>query len=96
MKKIIEYSKALFDNLRGRAIKFALLKIFGRTIGGVYGWMATEIIGRIIDKLLKPIYKWGIRKLYVHINKAKIKKKATKVEESKNEDDFDHAVDDLP
>lgn len=96
MKKIIEYSKVLFDNLRGRIIKFALLKIFGRVIGGFWGFLATEIIGRVVDKFLKPVYNWAIRKVYVYVNKINIKKKAVKVEEAKNENDFDRSVDDLP
>jgi len=96
MKRVIEYSRRLFEAIRGRLIKFALLKIFGRVIGGFWGFIATEVLGRIIDKIIKPGYKWAVRKLYVAYQKTKFKKKAVKVEEAKNENDFDNSFDDLP
>lgn len=94
--KIVEISKLIFEKLKGRIIQFALFKIFGRVIGGFWGFVATEIGGRLLDKALKPAWNWIVRKIFVKIKKTEVKKKGEKVEQAKTENDFDSSFDDLP
>jgi len=96
VKGVIEYSRKLFIVLRGRIVAIALFKIFGRVIGGIWGIIATEIVGRLVDKIIKPIYKWSIRKLHVYHQSFNFKKKAIKLEEAKDEKSFNNSFDDLP
>lgn len=76
-------------------MKVALFKIFGRVLGGPWGWIATEIGERLFTKVLKPLYQLTLRKVRVYIKKKTFKKKGKRVEEAKNENDFDSSFDDL-
>ena len=95
MKRTIEILNSIFEKIKGRLLKYALFKIFGKVIGGFWGFLATEIGGRLIDKVIKPIYKYTIRKIYVAYKARQFKKSGEKVEEAKNENEFDDSFDDL-
>lgn len=96
MKRIIEILNSIFETFKGRIIKFALIKIFGRVVGGVKGYIITKIVGRLVDKVIKPAYKWATRKTYIFFKKFKFKKAGKKVEEAESENDFNDSFDDLP
>lgn len=95
MNKWIEISRAIFDQVKAYLIKGALLKIFGRVIGGFWGWIATSILGKVIEKYARPLWQKIIRGTYVFFKKIKFKKNAKKLEESESESDFDTNFDNL-
>ena len=96
MKDFVNWTNLIFEKLKGRIVKFALFKIFGRVLGGFWGFVATEIGERTFEKILKPSFNWIVRKIHVQLKKIETRRKARRVEEAKNESDFDRSFDDLP
>ena len=82
--------------LRKLVIKFALKKIFGAVVGGIKGFIATYIIGKLWDKWLKAPTLWLGRKIPIWIKRPFRKKKAKKLQGAKSEEDVDSAVDNMP
>ena len=81
--------------LRKLVIKFALKKIFGALVGGIKGFIASYILGKLWDRILKPAVLWLGRKVPIWIKRPFRKKKAKALQEAKSEADVDSAVDDL-
>ena len=76
--------------------EFLCKKIFGSVIGGVKGFIAKWLFGKLWGEILKPLILKAWRKTVKFFNRIKYKKKAEALRESKTEDEFNSAVDDLP
>jgi hypothetical protein len=87
-KQIAEFIKKL-------AIKALLKKIFGAAIGGVQGFIATWVIGKLWDKYLRPFLMWSLRKLEIIAKRPHRKKEADKLIEANNEQAVLDALDNL-
>lgn len=77
-------------------LEWLFKKIFGAVVGGIKGWLLTKVYEYLWKKVIKPkaqeAFRW-VTRLY---KDWQYQKKAKKVKEADNEDDWDSSVDNLP
>lgn len=81
----------IYEQLRGRIIALALknlvLKLGIATTGG-WAWLATNVIGYGLDKLLKPVVFGSVRKAKTLYRKVMGKRYADDLQDSTSNDDY--------
>jgi hypothetical protein len=90
----MKLKNSIYNLLRGQAVKFVLRKI-GVAITGPWGWVISYIVVPLLDKIAKPLYDFCVRKGKVVVTRLKVKKKVRKLKESRDEDEFNSAADDI-
>ena len=91
-----EFRDKVISWLREKFVEILLKKFLGGAVGGVKFWLLKTIIGRIWKKRVRPILFSIYRKIDTFLKKIKYKKKAKALNESKNDDEFDSAADNMP
>ena len=76
--------------------EFLCKKFFGSVIGGVKGFIAKWVFGKLWGEILKPLLLKACRKSVTFLNRIKYKKKAKALNEADTENKFDAATDNLP
>jgi hypothetical protein len=91
--------EALLSLLKDRIIKFALKRILGAALMSTFwGWLAKFLFEELYEEVFEPFLRFGLNKLgyYTHKSEGKlIIEKIREAREEGNEQDYDHAIDDL-
>lgn len=88
--------KLFWPTARTWLVKTLLKKYLPKLLTGPWGWIVTIFGEKLFDRVLKPSWDFIWRKAHSSWSKFKRRKKAKKLEEAKNESDFDDAFDDMP
>jgi hypothetical protein len=96
-----DLQKALIDFLKGSAVKFAVKKLLGSSVGmiaGVKGWLIKYAITELFEEVAEPLINLAIRKGLLAYDKVdgKIKlKRLEKAKEENNEANYNTTIDDI-
>lgn len=89
--------ESVLEQLRGRAVKLALIKLIGTTVG-FKAWLIKFVLENLIDEVGIPVVNAGVVEVKYYFDKKDGTKVAIKIEKARSGDDqgdYDDAVDDL-
>jgi len=97
MKNKNNFIEIVLDILKGQAVKLALIKLIGTTVG-FKAWLVRFVLENFIEEIGEPVVRAGIVEIKYYFNKKNGEKVAIKIEKARSGDDqdaYDDAVDDL-
>lgn len=90
------FKESILNWLKEVFKKEAIKRMFGSAISGVKLFLAVTALNYIWKKYLGPAIRYLFRKIEIYFKRIKYNKKAERLENAKNENEFDSAADDLP
>ena len=92
-KKISQW---LIDQLKGAAVKAALIKFLGSSLaGGFKAWLIKFIVTELFEEIAEPIMKAGVVQAGYIYNRVEGKILIKRVENAQDQNEHDTAMDDI-
>lgn len=93
----IDFIKDLLSNrLKKYVTKIVLKKAFGAALGGVKGFIATYLVGKVWNKYIQPWIDRGARKAKREVREDKYQGIVDEAKKAETMEDFDNSTRDLP